>query len=145
MPTLTVSASNPHLFPAYPDGHAESELSEDEEIEYLKAKVDKGADFIVTQLFYDVDNFLRWLQRIRARGSWITPQERTGQYSPIAFRHSHPSYSGYHAHSDICIVSPPHKALWDACPRRTPYRSGVHQGIPLRSPYLFLGLELVLS
>ncbi|KAH9958319.1 methylenetetrahydrofolate reduct [Russula dissimulans] len=53
---------------AYPDGHAGSVLSEDEEITHLKAKVDSGADFIVTQLFYDVDNFLRWLQKIRSCG-----------------------------------------------------------------------------
>jgi methylenetetrahydrofolate reductase (NADPH) len=53
---------------AYPDGHAGSTLSEDEEIEYLKAKVNSGADFIVTQLFYDVDNFLRWLRKIRSYG-----------------------------------------------------------------------------
>jgi methylenetetrahydrofolate reductase (NADPH) len=43
-------------------------LSEDEEIEHLKAKINSGADFIVTQLFYDVDNFLRWLRRIRSCG-----------------------------------------------------------------------------
>ncbi|KAH9066364.1 methylenetetrahydrofolate reduct [Lactarius vividus] len=53
---------------AYPDGHSDAVHSEDEEIEHLKAKVDSGADFIVTQLFYDVDNFLRWLQKIRSRG-----------------------------------------------------------------------------
>ncbi|KAF8261074.1 methylenetetrahydrofolate reduct [Lactarius quietus] len=53
---------------AYPDGHSEGVHNEDEEIEHLKAKVDSGADYIVTQLFYDVDNFLRWLQKIRARG-----------------------------------------------------------------------------
>lgn len=63
-----VSASNFHPPPAYPDGHAGSVLSEDEEIEYLKAKVNSGADFIVTQLFYDVDNFLRWLRKIRSYG-----------------------------------------------------------------------------
>ncbi|KAI9446165.1 methylenetetrahydrofolate reduct [Lactarius indigo] len=53
---------------AYPDGHSDNVHNEDEEIEHLKTKVDSGADFIVTQLFYDVDNFLRWLQKIRARG-----------------------------------------------------------------------------
>jgi methylenetetrahydrofolate reductase (NADPH) len=63
-----VSASNLLPPPAYPDGHAGSTLSEDEEIEYLKAKVNSGADFIVTQLFYDVDNFLRWLRKIRSYG-----------------------------------------------------------------------------
>jgi len=54
---------------AYPDGHSDSEHNEDEQIEHLKAKVNSGADFIVTQLFYDVDNFLRWLQKIRAHGA----------------------------------------------------------------------------
>jgi methylenetetrahydrofolate reductase (NADPH) len=63
-----VSASNPHPPLAYPDGHAGSTLSEDEEIEYLKAKIKSGADFIVTQLFYDVDNFLRWIRKIRSCG-----------------------------------------------------------------------------
>lgn len=53
---------------AYPDGHAGSTLSEDEEIEHLKAKIKSGADFIVTQLFYDVDNFLRWIRKIRSCG-----------------------------------------------------------------------------
>jgi methylenetetrahydrofolate reductase (NADPH) len=53
---------------AYPDGHSENDTDEDGELEYLKAKVDAGADFIVTQLFYDVDNFLRWLKRVRQKG-----------------------------------------------------------------------------
>jgi len=34
----------------------------------LKAKVDAGADFIVTQLFYDVDGFLKWMKKIRQKG-----------------------------------------------------------------------------
>ncbi|TDL24992.1 MTHFR-domain-containing protein [Rickenella mellea] len=53
---------------AYPDGHADRETDEDGEIKYLKAKVDAGADFIVTQLFYDVDGFLRWLSKVRETG-----------------------------------------------------------------------------
>jgi methylenetetrahydrofolate reductase (NADPH) len=63
-----VSASNSYPPPAYPDGHAGSVLSEDDEIEFLKAKINSGADFIVTQLFYDVDNFFRWLRKIRSCG-----------------------------------------------------------------------------
>ncbi|TCD70916.1 hypothetical protein EIP91_000822 [Steccherinum ochraceum] len=54
--------------PGYPDGHTESEASEDDEIQYLKDKVDAGADFIITQLFYDVDGFLRWQKKVRAKG-----------------------------------------------------------------------------
>jgi methylenetetrahydrofolate reductase (NADPH) len=53
---------------AYPDGHTESTTDEDKEIDYLKAKVDAGANFIITQLFYDVDRFLRWLEKIRSKG-----------------------------------------------------------------------------
>ncbi|EDR14910.1 uncharacterized protein LACBIDRAFT_244474 [Laccaria bicolor S238N-H82] len=53
---------------AYPDGHTESTTDEDKEIDYLKAKVDAGSDFIITQLFYDVDQFLRWLAKIRSKG-----------------------------------------------------------------------------
>ncbi|TFK30211.1 methylenetetrahydrofolate reduct [Coprinopsis marcescibilis] len=53
---------------AYPDGHTDGSLGEDEELDHLKAKVDAGADFIVTQLFYDVDRFLTWLQKVRAKG-----------------------------------------------------------------------------
>ncbi|TFK54614.1 MTHFR-domain-containing protein [Heliocybe sulcata] len=53
---------------AYPDGHADHDTDEDGELDYLKAKVDAGADFIMTQLFYDCDNFLRWLKKVRDRG-----------------------------------------------------------------------------
>ena len=51
---------------AYPDGHSESVHNEDEEIGHLKGKVESSAEFIVIQLFYNVDNFLRWLRKIRA-------------------------------------------------------------------------------
>lgn len=55
----------------YPDGHVDhtdGRLDEDTEISYLKEKVDAGADFIVTQLFYDVDRFLAWVRKVRERG-----------------------------------------------------------------------------
>ncbi|KAF8891252.1 methylenetetrahydrofolate reductase-domain-containing protein [Infundibulicybe gibba] len=53
---------------AYPDGHPDSNESDDIQIGHLKAKVDAGADFVVTQLFYDVDRFLGWLKKVRAQG-----------------------------------------------------------------------------
>lgn len=48
---------------AYPEGHCEGEAEASEQdplkdIPFLKAKVDAGADFVVTQLFYDVKKFL---------------------------------------------------------------------------------------
>ncbi|KAG5638981.1 hypothetical protein H0H81_008201 [Sphagnurus paluster] len=53
---------------AYPDGHTDSHLDEETEIGYLKEKVDAGADFIITQLFYDVDRYLQWLKKVREKG-----------------------------------------------------------------------------
>lgn len=51
----------------YPEG---CDDNKDEELllDHLKEKVDMGATFIVTQMFYDVDNFLRWVDKVRARG-----------------------------------------------------------------------------
>ena len=53
---------------AYPDGHPDAENNEDAELDHLKAKVDAGAEFIVTQLFHDVDRFISWLKRVREKG-----------------------------------------------------------------------------
>ncbi|KAG0235052.1 hypothetical protein BGW41_000944 [Actinomortierella wolfii] len=53
----------------YPEGHMDSNYSNpDQEIIYLKEKIDAGADFVVTQLFYDVEGFLSWEKRCRALG-----------------------------------------------------------------------------
>ncbi|KAG0286078.1 hypothetical protein BGZ97_007563, partial [Linnemannia gamsii] len=52
---------------AYPELHPESpSLSHD--LYYLKQKTDAGADFIVTQLFFDVPLFLRWVKEVRRHG-----------------------------------------------------------------------------
>lgn len=53
---------------AYPDGHPDADIKEETELDHLKAKIDAGAEFIVTQLFYDVDGFLSWLKRVRSKG-----------------------------------------------------------------------------
>lgn len=37
-------------------------------LDHLKEKVDAGATFIITQMFYDVDNFLSWVSKVRAKG-----------------------------------------------------------------------------
>ncbi|AAS50537.2 AAR170Wp [Eremothecium gossypii ATCC 10895] len=50
----------------YPEGHEEA--SGAELIGYLKEKVDAGADFIITQMFYDADLFLKWCDAVRAAG-----------------------------------------------------------------------------
>jgi len=62
-------ASFANCCPAYPDGHPDSTNDEGTEIANLKAKVDAGADFIITQLFYDTDRFLNWVKKVRATGA----------------------------------------------------------------------------
>lgn len=46
----------------YPEGHIESP-DLDTDINYLKAKVDKGADAIFTQLFFDNDKFYKFIEK----------------------------------------------------------------------------------
>ncbi|KAL0581124.1 methylenetetrahydrofolate reductase 1 [Marasmius crinis-equi] len=56
---------------AYPDGHPDKLVDPETELQYLKEKVDAGADFIITQLYYDVEHFLDWVKKVRAKGITI--------------------------------------------------------------------------
>lgn len=51
----------------YPEAHPESE-NIDKDIEYLKHKVDKGVDFVVTQLFFDNAYYFDFVDRARKAG-----------------------------------------------------------------------------
>ncbi|KAL8999913.1 MAG: hypothetical protein Q9169_001319 [Polycauliona sp. 2 TL-2023] len=51
----------------YPEG-CDDQKDQDILMEHLKQKVDAGGTFIVTQMFYDVDNFCAWVDRCRAEG-----------------------------------------------------------------------------
>ncbi|KAK9518666.1 hypothetical protein VZT92_022839, partial [Zoarces viviparus] len=51
----------------YPTGHPEAE-SYEEDLQHLKEKVDAGADFIISQLFFRADTFLKFLDDCRAIG-----------------------------------------------------------------------------
>lgn len=51
----------------YPEGHVENKHKEDD-IKYLKQKVDSGVDFLTTQMFFDNDIHYNFLYRIREAG-----------------------------------------------------------------------------
>jgi methylenetetrahydrofolate reductase (NADPH) len=60
-PDIEVSVS------AYPEKHPESR-DFDADIDTLQAKVDAGASRAITQVFFDNDLYLRYLERVRGRG-----------------------------------------------------------------------------
>lgn len=53
----------------YPEGHPagylDGKMTFDQEMAHLKEKVDAGADFIITQMFYDVDAYFKFVRRCR--------------------------------------------------------------------------------
>lgn len=51
----------------YPEVHPEAPSAKDD-LEHLKRKVDAGASFITTQLFYRTENFLRFAESCRKAG-----------------------------------------------------------------------------
>jgi methylenetetrahydrofolate reductase (NADPH) len=51
----------------YPEGHIEAE-SKEKDIDYLKLKVDKGAEFIIANYFYDNQFFYDFMDRCQAAG-----------------------------------------------------------------------------
>lgn len=52
----------------YPQTHTLPPQEREEEMTYLKEKVDAGANFIFTQMFYDADMFIDWALAVRAAG-----------------------------------------------------------------------------
>ncbi len=51
----------------YPEKHEEAPNIESD-IHYLKMKVDNGADYLITQMFYDNDKYFSFVDRCRAEG-----------------------------------------------------------------------------
>ena len=48
----------------YPEGHQESR-NVDEDVKWMKYKIEKGADFIITQMFFDNDLYFDFVDRAR--------------------------------------------------------------------------------
>ena len=53
-----------------PEGHIACR-SLDADISFLRQKQDEGADYIMTQLCWDMEQFERWLDKIRNAGIWL--------------------------------------------------------------------------
>lgn len=76
---------------AYPEKHPEA-ASLDADIDVLKAKVEAGATRAITQFFFENDHFLRYLDKVRARGidipvvPGIVPVQNFKQISSFAAR-----------------------------------------------------------
>jgi methylenetetrahydrofolate reductase (NADPH) len=51
----------------YPEGHPAC-LNRTRDIEHLKRKIDNGANFVITQLFFDNADFYRWRDQCRSMG-----------------------------------------------------------------------------
>jgi len=51
----------------YPEGHTEATSKEDD-LQNLKRKVQSGGDFVVTQLFFDNQDYFQFVQKVRAMG-----------------------------------------------------------------------------
>jgi methylenetetrahydrofolate reductase (NADPH) len=52
---------------AYPEGHPES-VSVEQDLDVLKAKIDAGATRAITQFFFENEVYLRFLDKVKARG-----------------------------------------------------------------------------
>lgn len=51
----------------YPEGHIEA-VSLEKDIEFLKLKAEKGAEYVVAQYFYDNTYFFKYVEKCRAAG-----------------------------------------------------------------------------
>lgn len=86
----------------YPETHLEAE-SPEKDIEYLKYKVDCGADLIITQLFYDNNKFLDFVDWCWEKG--INVPIIPG-IMPIQ------SYEGFKRMTVLCKTAVPDEILW---------------------------------
>uniref|UniRef100_A0A182WJ84 Uncharacterized protein n=1 Tax=Anopheles minimus TaxID=112268 RepID=A0A182WJ84_9DIPT len=77
-PKLTIGVGG------YPYGHHQSP-SKEEELRYLKEKIDHDVDFLLTQTLYDAESFFRYREQCRTAG--ISIPVIPGIYVPYSYRH----------------------------------------------------------
>ena len=65
--TSASTSGHENLRACYPEKHPQSATLE-EDIDNLKKKVDAGVTHLISQLFYDNEDFLRFLDKARAAG-----------------------------------------------------------------------------
>ncbi|KAI7849817.1 methylenetetrahydrofolate reductase-domain-containing protein [Circinella umbellata] len=85
----------------YPEGHLDTP-DKTQDLKYLKEKVDCGADFIMTQLFYDVDTFTEWVQSCRTMGIHVPI---VPSIMPI------PTYQSFRRIINLCDIQVPKPIL----------------------------------
>jgi methylenetetrahydrofolate reductase (NADPH) len=93
----------------FPEGHPNSRESPEMEIIHLKDKIAAGADFVLTQFFYDTQMFVKYLARCRA--AHITCPIIPGMM-PIQ------SYSSFQRMTSFCRTTVPNKVWEDLKPIR---------------------------
>jgi methylenetetrahydrofolate reductase (NADPH) len=107
----------------FPEGHpAAGKDCEQQELQYLKAKVDAGADFILTQFFYDTSVFIDFVTRARQAGIKcpIVPG-----MMPIQ------SYSSFQRMTSFCGTKVPDRVWEDLMPFRDDDEAVKEYGIRL--------------
>ncbi|KAI8821764.1 methylenetetrahydrofolate reductase-domain-containing protein [Fimicolochytrium jonesii] len=106
---------------AYPEGHTDNPDPE-EDLRHLKRKIEAGADYVVTQLFYDVDLFITWYKKALDLG--ITAPILPG-IMPIQ------NYGGFNRMTSLCKTYVPDHILRDLEPIKDDDRAVKDYGIRL--------------
>lgn len=79
---------------------------------YLKQKIEAGADYVVTQLFYDTDLFIDWVARCRDYGAFIIAVFIIGIHVPIvAGIMPIQNYGGFKRMTQMCKTVVPQSIL----------------------------------
>jgi len=103
----------------YPEKHPEA-ASREEDLRHLKEKVEVGADFITTQLFFDNTDYFRFVERVRAMG--ITLPILPG-LMPVT------NYGQLHKFAAMCGARIPAEIIRALEPRQTDTENVIRFGI----------------